>query len=89
MNSITPKERAEQITWSFYHKLEHTLNEEYSKNDWNLCVSCAKDIVKEIMNFMKEDDELNHSCHFANSPWSNYWFEVNKELENLYKPMKL
>lgn len=83
--SIRPKERAKQLTWSFYNKLEHTLNEEYSKNDWNLCVSCAKDVVKEIQNFMKEDDDVHYSCHYANSPWTNYWIDVNKELDSLYK----
>jgi hypothetical protein len=86
---MRPQERAEQLTWSFYSKLEHTLNDEYSKNDWNLSVSCAKDVVKAIMDFMKEDDEIHDSCHYANSPWANYWIEVNKELDDLYKPMKL
>jgi hypothetical protein len=86
--SKNPIERATDLVWSFYFKLEHTFNDEYSINDWNICVSCAKDVVKEIFDFMKEDDDLNDSCHYANSPWVNYWLEVEKELENLYKPYK-
>jgi hypothetical protein len=84
----TPKEKSIDLVWSFYHKLEHTFNDDYSKNDWDICVSCAKDVVKEIFDFMKENDDLNDSHNYSKSPWANYWMEVGKELEKLHKPKK-
>lgn len=86
---MSPKEKASDLVWGFYNKLEHTLNEEYSKNDWNLSASCAKDVVDEIFQFMQDDDELNDDCHFANhKKWVTYWTEVRNEIEELYIPKK-
>jgi hypothetical protein len=82
--SMTPKEKAEQLAWHFYHKTEHMLNDKYSHFDWNIAISLAKDVVEEIMSFMKADDEFEDSCHFANhKKWSKYWPEVKKELDLL------
>jgi hypothetical protein len=81
---MTPKEKAEDLTWFYYHKIEHMLNDEYSHFDWNIAVSLAKDTVNEIIQFMQDYDELEDSCHFTNhKKWSIYWPEVKKELDLL------
>jgi hypothetical protein len=83
---MTPEEKAVDLVWSFYGKLEHTLNDEYSKNDWNLCVSCAQDVVNAIENFMYMDDIDSDTSHNVNSKWVKYWLDVKFELEKLFKP---
>lgn len=80
----TPKEKAEQLVWHFYSKLEHTFNDEYSKYDWNISIRCAMDVVDFIEGFMREDDDISDTCHYANSHWTNYWIEVRKKLNAMY-----
>jgi hypothetical protein len=80
---MTPEEKAVDLVWSFYGKLEHTLNDEYSKNDWNLCVSCAQDVVNAIENFMYMDDinmMINHILPYFEKIEE---YEICVELKNI------
>lgn len=79
---MSPKEKANELVWHFYHNLEHTFNDDYTFHDWDIAQSCAIKVVDEIFQFMKDDDELNDDCHFANhKKWPRYWTEVREELK--------
>jgi hypothetical protein len=69
--SLNPKQKAEQLTWYFYHKTEHMLNDEYSKFDWNIAVSLSKDVVNEVILFTTNKKNIK------------YWDTVSTELDLL------
>jgi hypothetical protein len=80
--NMTPKEKASELVWGFYNDLEHTLSDDYTYHDWDIAQNCAIKVVDEIFQFMKDDDELNDDCHFANhKKWVTYWTEVRNELK--------
>jgi hypothetical protein len=45
---MEPKEEALNLVWYFYHRLEHTLNDEYDKHGWIISKMCAMKVVDEL-----------------------------------------
>lgn len=79
---MNPKEKGSKLVWDFYNSLEHTFNDDYTYHDWDIARSCALKVVDEIFQFMKDDDEFNDDCHFANhKKWVTYWTEVKEEIK--------
>jgi hypothetical protein len=76
---MTPKEKALELYWKYYNRIEHTLSEEYSEHETFLCKQCALIAVDEILS-----DYKNYLLH-ANTEYKGlmYWKEVKQELENL------
>jgi hypothetical protein len=79
------EEKANELVWHFYSTMEHRLSDEYSPFDWNICVELATKVVDEILEFMKNDDEIHEDTHFANSPWITYWYNVKDEINKFKK----
>ena len=74
---MTAKEKAEELWWKYYNKLEHTLSEEYSPHEKFICKECALITVYEILNtleYSSQADELSKTL---------YWEEVIKEIQKL------
>jgi hypothetical protein len=68
---MTPKEKALDLYWKYYNRIEHTLSEEYSKHETFLCKQCALIAVEQILEII-----------FSDYDWQ-YWNEVKQELEKL------
>ena len=68
---MTPKEKALELYWKYYNRIEHTLSEEYSEHENFLCKECALIAVDEICEIIYSDYDLK------------YWQEVKKEIEKL------
>lgn len=75
---MTPKEKAVDLTYWFYHRLEHTLNDEYDIHGWKISKMCAIKSVDEIIKELTE--EISPSVHGFRH---KYWEEVKKEIEQL------
>ena len=74
---MTSKEKAEELWWRYYNKLEHTLSEEYSPHEKFICKECALITVYEILStfeYSSQADELSKTL---------YWEEVIKEIQKL------
>ncbi len=76
---MTPKEKALELYWKYYNRIEHTLSEEYSKHETFLCKQCALIAVNEILS-----DYKNYLLH-ENTAYKGlmYWKEVKQEIEKL------
>jgi len=74
---MTPKEKAEQLTWKYYHNIEHTISDEYSNKDFEISKQCVIIAVDEILEIIRYHgtDIGKHSLMF--------WEEVKEELEKL------
>ena len=72
---LTPKEKALDLWWKYYSRIEHTLSEEYSPHE--------KDITKYLA--VIAVDELCQESDYADgySERSSYWSEVKQEIEKL------
>ena len=51
---MTPKEKAEKLVWIYYHKIEHTISDEYAKVDWEIAKQCALIAIDEGLSWLKE-----------------------------------
>jgi endogenous inhibitor of DNA gyrase (YacG/DUF329 family) len=75
---MTPKEKALELYWKYYNRIEHTLSEEYSKHETFLCKQCALIALDEILNdnwyIATYEDLINRKA---------YWEEVKQEIEKL------
>jgi len=80
---MTPKEKAVELWWKFYGRIEHTLSEEYSLHEKSIAKQLSLDVVDEILEFMRMDDEHSDTASNANSVWVNYWLTVKQEIEKL------
>jgi hypothetical protein len=79
---MTPKEKALELYWKYYNRIEHTLSEEYSEHETFLCKQCALIAVDEMI---IQNGEL-----FLNGLDGDYYrkknaflFEVKQEIEKL------
>lgn len=61
------KEKAVELVYWFYNRLEHTFNEEYDKHSWKTCKMCASKIADEMIEETR----------------SKYWYNVKHEIEKL------
>jgi hypothetical protein len=73
---MTPKEKALELYWKYYNRIEHTLSEEYSKHETFLCKQCALIALDEMIEHEKDN-------HFPFSKITDYLEEVKQELEKL------
>lgn len=46
---MTTRDEALDLVWYFYHRLEHTLNDEYDKHSWKISKMCAAKVVEELI----------------------------------------
>ena len=72
---MTTKEKALELYWKYYNRIEHTLSEEYSEHENFLCKECALIAV----------DELIKEGFFADGYYNRaaFWQEVKQEIEKL------
>lgn len=70
-----PQEKAKDLVWKYYHKLEHTISDEYSKVDWEIAKECAIIAVDEILDYLNKIMIPN--------PFGQYWQQVKKEIQQL------
>ena len=74
---MTPKEKALELYWKYYNRIEHTLSEEYSEHETFLCKECALIAVDEIL------DLIDTIYDYDRESLNPYWQEVKQELEKL------
>ena len=74
---MTPKQKAEELWWSYYSTIEHTLSEEYSPHESYIAKQCVLIAVDEIlsMGIMSESNDWRMA--------KSYWEDVKQELEQL------
>ena len=83
---MTPKEKAIELVNKYYHKIEHTISNEYLKVTKDITKECALIAVDEILklnnpntyNYLTESKE-NLIVELAD----NYWQNVKQEIEAL------
>ena len=83
---MTPKEKAIELVNKYYHKIEHTISNQYAKLTKSITKECALIAVDEILkldnpntyNYLTENKE-----HLIVELADNYWQEVKKEIEAL------
>jgi hypothetical protein len=68
---MTPKEKALELWWKFYNRIEHTLSEEYSPHENFISRQLALIAIDEILNL--NDIDLEYS----------FYLEVKQEIELL------
>ena len=71
----TPRQDAIKL-WNFYFNLF---------GDCSKASEGASKVVEEILKFMREDDDITETCFWANHPKSNFWLEVDLEIQSLPK----
>lgn len=74
---MTPREKAKEMVWGYYHRIEHTISDEYAKVDWEISKQCALIGVGEILNAIDW-----HEFETPNKE-IDYWEEVKQEIEKL------
>jgi hypothetical protein len=92
---MTPKEDALSLWWEFYHRIEHTLSDEYSVHENFITKQCALIAVGEIIKYHESlYNKGFKDVHIALSspiktynnilnPSLEYLLEVKKEIEKL------
>jgi hypothetical protein len=68
---MTPKEKALELTWKYYHRIEHLICDEHKSKDWEISKLCALLAVDEVLGYMGADRGYA------------FWTEVKQELEKL------
>jgi hypothetical protein len=64
---MIPRDEALSLVWYFYHRLEHTLNDEYDKHSWKISKMCATKVAEELIKVTA----------------SKHHYEVKQEIEHL------
>lgn len=83
--TITPREKAEQL-------IDSVMFSKNQSNDFSdgtmkpiptniYYKECALTVVKEIFQFMREDDDESQTAYWVNHPKSNFWVEVEREIK--------
>ena len=87
---MTPKEKALELWWTYYSRIEHTLSEEYSPHEKDitkkLAVIAADEIIKSREDDSGFDDTLSSTGGEYYTPhpmYLTYWLQVKKEIEKL------
>jgi len=75
---MTPKDKAIELVWKYYHNIEHTISNEYASKDWEIAKLCALIAVDEILNIY----QIKNAA-FEFYEVRNYWQEVKQEIEIL------
>lgn len=74
---MTPKDKAIELVWKYYHNIEHTISNEYASKDWEIAKQCALIAVDEIIKL--EQARLIVGSH----NYYDYYVEVKQEIEIL------
>ena len=75
---MTPKEKAKELVWKYYHQIEHTMSNEYSDKCWKLSKQCLLIAVNEILKENLElPDEPETVIRYL------FWQEIKQEIEAL------
>jgi hypothetical protein len=82
---ISPKEKALELWWKYYNRVEHTLSEEYLLHEKELCKNYALIAVDEIIEanpykWVPFMDQYTETILTSNIP---YWQEVKQEIEKI------
>ena len=83
--TITPREKAKQLIESVAFSTNQSIDyydgimKPLPTNIYHK--ECALAIVKEILQFMREDDDESETAYWANHPKSNFWVEVEREIK--------
>jgi hypothetical protein len=87
---MTSKEKALELWWKYYSRIEHTLSEEYSPHEKFITKQCCLIAVDEIIESRKDDGAFddtkwgNSSEYYTPHPmYLNYWNLVKTEIEKL------
>lgn len=64
---MTPKEKSLELWWKYYHRIEHTLSEEYSLHESFIVKQCALIAVDELIS----------------ETGKKFWYDVKSEIEKL------
>ena len=86
MAQQTAKEKAEELWYDYYHRIEHILSEEHSTYAKSMAKYCALIAVNEILNLLKIDltrDSATDEVVMYASSRILYWEEVKQEIEKL------
>ena len=79
---MTPKEKAKELVWKYYHQIEHTMSNEYSDKCWELSKQCALIAVDEMI-IQNGELYLNGLDGIYYREKNSYLFEVKQEIEKL------
>lgn len=74
---MTPKEKAEELYYKFYNRIEHTLSEEYSPHEKDIVKQSALIAVDEILNTFEDIDDGQTVIPY------DYWQQIKQEIEKL------
>lgn len=69
---MTAKEKALELWWTYYSRIEHTLSEEYSPHEKDITKKLAVIAAHEVI-----------SVVWSNPDDVGYWMQVVHEIENL------
>jgi hypothetical protein len=82
---MTPVEKARELWWKYYSRIEHKLSEEYSLHDSQVAKELALIAVDEMIGnagfiWGGRDTETGKS---ARDSYRDYWLSVKHEIEKL------
>lgn len=81
---MTPNEKAEELWWSYYSVIEHTLSEEYSPYESAIAKQCALIAVDHIIKSKPTLPMFFNYCIGDDNPsGSDWWMLVKQEIEKL------
>ena len=78
---MKPEEKARELWWKYYNRIEHTLSEEYSPEETEIAKGLALIAVEEIIGL----DIFDCNCEWSDEDGDTreYWKEVKQEIEKL------
>ena len=80
---MIPKEKAIELYYEYYNRIEHTLSEEYSPHEKDVVKQCALLAVEETINTLNYDIRDLDVRGSVLLDLIKYWREVKQEIENL------
>ena len=80
---MTPKQKAEELWWSYYSTIEHTLSEEYSPHESYIAKQCALIAVDEILKVNPTTKRNRVFIGVVIRDDISYWQQVKQEIEQL------
>ena len=80
---MTPKQKAEELWWSYYSTIEHTLSEEYSPHESAIAKQCALIAVDEILKVNPTTKRNRVFIGVVIRDDISYWQQVKQEIEQL------
>lgn len=79
---MTPHDKAVELTYKFYNRIEHTLSAEYSNSDWEIAKLLAQVAVNEILE--SQPSYRYWDTYEDETPSAIvYWQEVKEELKKI------